>query len=282
MVRRGFYWRKDDSKLVRRYRCLRCRRSFSSSRWSKCFGQKKRRLNPRIAELFGNNASGRAIARMVRVNRKTVTRKLLHLRSLAQAERLGLLESLRLAPEKVAAIQFDEMESFERTKCLPLSIPIVLLPNRKILSFRVGSMPAKGPLAQISREKYGFRKDERSRMADSVFRELKGVLTEDVVITSDQNPKYPGWIKRHFPHARHKTVKGKRGQSGGQGELKRVVFDPIFAFNHTAAMLRANVNRLIRRTWCTTKRADRLAAHMEIYIQQHNRKIDEQLAKKTS
>lgn len=68
----------------------------------------------------------------------------------------------------------------------------------------------------------------------------------------------------------HKRVKGRRGCVVGQGELKRGGRDPLFALNHTAAMLRANVNRLFRRTWCTTKRMDRLKAHLMIYIDFHN------------
>ena len=35
-------------------------------------------------------------------------------------------------------------------------------------------------------------------------------------------------------------------------------------------MLRANISRLIRKTWATTKRADRLAAHIAIYAWYHN------------
>ena len=59
----------------------------------------------------------------------------------------------------------------------------------------------------------------------------------------------------------------------GQGELKKIGFDPLFDLNHTAAMIRANINRLFRRTWCTTKRADRLEAHLELYVQYHNREL---------
>ena len=280
VVRRGFYWRGEDSKRIRRYRCLKCRRSFSSSRWSDCFGQKKRTVNRWVADLLGNGVSLRAASRILKLNRKTVTRKgkLLALR--ARGERLEALEQFRVSGKTLPSVQFDEMESFERSKCLPLSIPLVVSPDRKILSFRVGEMPAKGPLAEISRKKYGIRADERPKMAEDLFQELKGVLAEDVEILSDKNPKYPAWIEKAFPKARHKTVKGKRGCVVGQGELKRVVFDPLFAFNHTAAMLRANINRLFRRTWCTTKRAERLALHMELYVKQHNRRVDELAAKK--
>jgi len=234
-----------------------------------------------VEELLGNSVSQRATAKVLGINRKTVVRKLLFLGLQAQRARLKRLGDLGQRKDKLVAIQFDEMESFERSKCLPLSIPLaVVAGTREILSFRVGSMPAKGPLAAISRKKYGAREDERPKIAYSLFEEIRPALSPEVRITSDQNPKYPDWIRPHFPKATHRAVKGKRGCVVGQGELKRVVFDPLFSLNHTCAMLRANINRLFRRTWCTTKRADRLAAHIELYVQIHNRKIFEELAKK--
>ena len=57
----------------------------------------------------------------------------------------------------------------------------------------------------------------------------------------------------------------------GQGELKKLRFDPLFALNHTCAMLRANINRLFRRTWCTTKKKERLEQHLAVYMDFHNR-----------
>ena len=46
---------------------------------------------------------------------------------------------------------------------------------------------------------------------------------------------------------------GATAPASGQGELKKAGKDPLFCINHTFAMLRANINRLIRKTWCTTK-----------------------------
>jgi hypothetical protein len=132
-------------------------------------------------------------------------------------------------------------------------------------------MPANGPLATISLEKYGKRKDERAQKASALFSEIAPLVSPRVEIESDQNPKYPAWLKPHFPTATHRAFKGRRGCVVGQGELKKIGFDPLFALNHTAAMLRANVNRLFRRTWCTTKRIDRLEAHLWIYLRYHNR-----------
>jgi hypothetical protein len=56
----------------------------------------------------------------------------------------------------------------------------------------------------------------------------------------------------------------------GQGELKVGGFDPIFSLNHTCAMLRANINRLFRKTWCTTKKMEMLEHHLAIYALYHN------------
>ncbi|HXH76731.1 MAG TPA: hypothetical protein VNJ08_17305, partial [Bacteriovoracaceae bacterium] len=55
-----------------------------------------------------------------------------------------------------------------------------------------------------------------------------------------------------------------------QGELKKVRFDPLFMVNHTCALLRANVNRLIRKTWCTTKDPARLKDHLDVFVYYYN------------
>jgi hypothetical protein len=42
-------------------------------------------------------------------------------------------------------------------------------------------------------------------------------------------------------------IEGKARRQGN-GELKKIGFDPLFSFNHTAAMLRDSVSRLVRQT----------------------------------
>jgi transposase-like protein len=276
VVRKGFYRRTSDSKKVPRYFCCDCRRSFSSAYFSPCYRQKKRKLNDPIGRLYYSCVSTRRIAKLLRTTQHTVAREIEFLGLRGKLEHHDYLKSIEKSGRKVTEIQFDEMETFERSKCLPLSIPLAVeAGTRKILGFRVCSMPAKGPLASISRRKYGLRADDRDESVSSLFTELAPIIHPNAKITSDQNPKYPVWIKSHFPNAQHKTVKGKRGCIVGQGELKKIGFDPLFDFNHTAAMLRANINRLVRRTWCTTKRLDRLIAHIWIYIQFHNQHLTE-------
>jgi IS1 family transposase len=131
-------------------------------------------------------------------------------------------------------------------------------------------MPATGKLAEIARRKYPPRRDERAEKSQAVLSCLERIAPQKVPILTDQWPAYPHWIRATLPEAKHSTVKGRRGCVVGQGELKRGGFDPLFSLNHTAAMLRANVNRLHRRTWCTTKRMDRLELHLWLYVNFHN------------
>lgn len=221
--------------------------------------------------LLVSGVSQRRISRSFGANYKTVVRKLLFLADQARMTRLEYLEYIRNSGTPIERIVFDEMESFERSKCLPLSIPLVVeADSRRILSFRVTQMPAKGPLAAISVKKYGFREDLRPQAANELFSEIRDAISRKAEIATDQNPKYPSWLKPHFTEAKHISFKGRRGCAVGQGELKKIGFDPLFALNHTCAMLRANVNRLFRKTWNTTKRPDRLAAHIELYALFHN------------
>jgi hypothetical protein len=203
-----------------------------------------------------------------------VVRKFLFLSQQARLGHEAELQARRNAGLLFEEVQFDEMETFEHTKCKPLSIPLLVeTKTRRILGFRVAQMPAKGLLTQISLKKYGPRDDHRTQAALSLFESLQGQLSAQVRIETDEKPTYPTWIKRHFPQARHRTFKGRRAAVVGQGELKKIGRDPLFSLNHTAAMFRANINRLVRKTWCTTKRPDRLLAHLSLYAQFHNQTL---------
>lgn len=271
VVQKGFFYRTSDSKTVRRYYCRRCKRSFSNATSSRSFRQKKRTINEPIRKLLVSGVSQRRISRILRVNRKTVVRKLLFLANLSTQKHEQYLKTHIFSDGTLSQLQFDEMESFERSKCLPVSIPIIVEPkSRKIIRIDVCSMPPKGLLADISRKRYGKRKDDRANCASKLLSAIALHVSKNTTITTDENPKYPKWIKNAFQNCNHIRVKGRRACIVGQGELKRGGFDPLFSLNHTCAMIRANVNRLFRRTWCTTKRIDRLAAHLMIYVDFHN------------
>jgi transposase-like protein len=269
VVRKGRYFRSSDGQWIQRYLCRSCGITFSSATLLACYRQKKRKLNHRLDLLFSSTVSQRRAAILLRINRKTAVRKF---RFLAEQARLQQQEWIRqLAQTPVSEVQFDDLETSEHSKCKPLSVTLAVEPNsRKILNFQVSSMPAKGHLAEIARKKYGPRKDQRPEGWDALFRTLRPIVCADAEFLSDENPHYPRHLKRHFPKATHRRVLGRRGCIVGQGELKKIGRDPLFSLNHTCAMLRANMNRLLRRTWCTTKTKQGLIDHLWIYMRYHN------------
>lgn len=269
IIRRGSFYRSSDKRRIVRYYCKVCKKGFSSASFSLDFRQKRRDLNELLVKMLCSGISQRRSSLVLAVNRKTVIRKfkLLALRSKAQHE-IWLKKFDRL---KVTEVQFDDLETSEHTKCKPVSVTLAVKEDsREILGFRVSRMPAKGHLAKISRRKYGYRKDERHKNWDELLYSLKSGLEETVCFKSDENPHYRKPIKKHFPRSTHQSYPGARGAVNGQGELKKLKFDPLFSLNHTCAMLRANLNRLFRRTWCISKTLQGLEHHLWLYVTFHN------------
>jgi len=269
--RHGSFYRRSDSRTIYRWRCKNCKRTISSATGHPCFKQHKRRINHPLYGLLCSGVSLRRAARILRVNRITVVRKFRFLAEQCRTNHAQFLAQFKHS--KLEQIIFDDMETFEHTKFKPLSIAVAVTPKRQILSTEVAQMPAKGLLAAKSRKKYGYRKDERPLALRRMFTQLQAITRPDALFKSDQNPSYPYYLFKHFPEAKHETTKGGRSAIVGQGELKKLGWDPIFSLNHTAAMLRANLNRLFRKTWCTTKTTRGLRDHLALYTQYHNENI---------
>lgn len=266
IIRHGSYYRTSDSKKVRRFRCLNCKSSFSYATFSDCFGQKKRQKNELLRKALASGVSLRRAARIFHLNRITVVRKSIFLGMKAEYR----LFSRNAELPKATMIEFDDLETFEHTKCKPLSVTIAVeSSSRRVLGFCVSSMKAKGPLVERAK-KYGQRVDTRSLARAQVFRKIQPLVDERAVIKSDMNPHYENDVSRFFPNANYIQYRGKRGSNTGQGEIKRVKYDPLFSLNHTCAKMRADVNRLFRKTWCTTKNPERLYLHLAIFADFHN------------
>jgi transposase-like protein len=269
IVRNGFYFRKSDSRRIERFHCRRCNCFFSKSTWSDRYCQKVRRINEPLRKLLVSGVSQRRAAIILRVDRKTVVRRFRFLSQQARSQQAEWLEHYKRHP--LASVQFDDLETSIHSKCQPVSVALAVEPKlRKIISFHVSPMPAKGRLAEFSRRKYGPRKDERPHGWTRLMEDLKPHVQPNAEFTSDENPHYPAFVKKHHPEVTHRTTLGGRGAITGQGELKKLAYDPLFSLNHSCAMLRANINRLFRRTWCTSKTIQGLVDHLSLYIDYHN------------
>jgi transposase-like protein len=265
LIRHGTFRRKEDGRRIQRYFCRYCGRSPSSSTWSPAYRQKKRRINEELRRLLTIKVSQRAIARHLGINPKTVDRKLVYWGRVARR----YFATLKV--RDLAHVQFDELQSSVHTKCKPISMPVaVCAETRMILALGVASMPAQHPLKEIALRKYGPRADDRPAEIERVLRRIRPMMRDGAMITTDMAPRYPGAIRSFLPGARHIAHRSRKARKSGNGELKKIGFDPLFPLNHTAAMLRDSVSRMVRQTWCNSKRQDRHEDHLYIAAQMHN------------
>lgn len=268
IYKRGFYHRKSDQLKIQRYECGECGKGFSSQTSSFDYRLRKRRINQSVFRLLSKGMSQNACAQVLQVDPKTIARRVIL---------FGKCAKKHIQNDKglVHEIAFDEMESFEHTKLKPLTIPVAIEnKTRKILHIGVGQIAAKGHLANISRKKYGYRQCQRKIELNKMFRKIKPITNSEALFYSDESHHYPKALRKYFKDATHKTFKGRRAAIIGQGEMKKGGYDPLFFFNQTAAMIRDNIKRLARRTWCTTKIKERLLDLLHIYAFYHNQRIE--------
>lgn len=274
----GHFYRRDDSRWVQRYWCYGCKKGFSDSTAKRWFRAKKRRFHESLRKSFASLGGVRPLARDTKLNRKTVARKLTILGEEAEER----FRAANLLHEKSRVIEFDDMETFEHTRCKPLSITLaVQKQTERILGFEISSMAAKGKLVERAR-KYRPRDDTRQEGRNRLFHTLRDLVHEEAQIRSDSHPAYAAIVKRHFPKANHVQFLSRKGSNTGGGELKQGADDPLFALNNTCACFRMRVTRLLRKTWYTTKRPDRLRAHLYIYAEAHNRIKEDQAKAKSA
>lgn len=140
---------------------------------------------------------------------------------------------MSLRKDQVYHMQFDDLISSVHTKLKPVSISIALDAQRRfVLGAEVGSIPAFGHLAELSRKKYGRRLNEHKEKLDQLFQQIAPAKHQNAKIHSDEHRNYADAVYKFFPETLY--------------------------------------TRLIRRTWCTCKKSDMLKNHLDILICYYN------------
>lgn len=269
-IRFGRYRRADDAQFIQRFRCKACGACHSSATTAPTCGQKRRRLNRLIEVDIACSTSQRRIAKKLGCARQTVARKIAYLAAQARLKHAAWLDAHGLFEH----VQWDELISFEHSRLKPLAVAVLCaFEHRFIIGFGVATIPASGPSAERAREKYGHRPDRSASMRKRVLSTAAEHLHQDVVIDSDEHTRYPGEIRKTLPGATHRTFRSVRGALTGQGELKRTGHDPLHWINHTLAMMRDDIKRFARRTWCTTKKVSALEDVIAIYLHYRNTEL---------
>lgn len=261
VIRRGSYLIRHCGRRIKRLYCQGCRRTFSRRTNTPTYRQRKPYLNHLILKLLCSGSSFQRISRVLGISPDTVYRKLIWLdRHLPYPEIKGSPETL----------YFDEMETIEHTKLKPLSILIVTNNNYEILELKACEMPAKGRLAATSVRKYGKRKDERGKLLKEILEKFQDLNPK--ILISDDKPLYRTLVRQIFPEATHQRFNRAQKEKHRERlhEKTNKAWDPMFVLNQRCAMLRYDIRRLTRRSWCTTKKLERLQMHLNLYLRTNN------------
>ena len=268
---RGSYVRRCDGRRVPRFRCRRCHRSFSSQTFRLDYRQRKPWLNARIAHFLCAKTTLRKTAEILGVDRKTVELRLdlfgRHCRELHEA----FLERYRARAGGLrGSMMMDELETFEVDRRLfPITVP-VLIEEHTYFVVHVDTAPLgpRGGLKEADRKRLArhvaLHGPRRNRSREAVRRTLEawrrhaapGGATQ---LSTDRKSTYRPLLRSVFAGqgVSHSVYSSKSPRTHG---------NPLFPINHTNAMLRDSLSRLVRRTWGNSKKRLRLKSHLWVFV----------------
>ncbi len=266
---RGHYYRKCDGRWVRRFSCKVCDRRFSTQTFKTDYRWKKPKLHFRVFDLFVSKVTMRQMARIHGVRRPTIERRLrrlgkvcreFHALALAQTVQRGGITGI---------YQLDELETYETDRRLsPVTMPVLIERSTYfVIHGETATMGARGNLTPAMKKKkekrdrkYGKRRSGSRQAVINSLNRLKFVNRPGVGITleSDRKTSYQKEFRKiagsdYFCHYRVHSKK-KRDKS-----------NRLFPINHTLAMMRDSISRLVRRTWAASKVRQRLDLHFWIW-----------------
>jgi hypothetical protein len=268
--RDGHFPRAADGRTVQRYFCRTCSHGFSAQTFRLDFRQKKPQINTAVLACLVSKVTFRQTARILRINRKTVHRRLRLFGPALRELHESFLDKAQARGGLFGSFSLDEAETYEHNRRLkPLTLPVLIhRPTRFLVHIEVGKLPARGNLkGRDLRRKaaQGPRRSESWEKVDRCFAVLKRIHDprELLSLVVDQKKSYPILAKKHFGDRIGTLVmeSSKRARNPA---------NPLFAINHTLATLRDHVSRLVRRTWAASQRAAALVDHAWLFLAWRN------------
>ena len=270
---RGRFRRACDGRVVRRFHCRSCRRSFSVQTFRVDYRLQRPHLTWPVFDAFVSKVTQRQTARTLACNRKTVRRRLMLLSLHSREFQTAVLERARVQGRLRGRFQLDELETFERDRRLqPVTMPVLIHEgSRFLLHIEAAALPARGGLRKRDLErkqrleaKQGVRRSGSREAVKRCFEVLARAHAPgaQAVIVTDQKSSYSRVLAEtmtgNFVHERH------------SGKAPRRISNPLWPINHTLAMLRDGLSRLVQRTWGASKERAWLAQHAWIWIAYRN------------
>ena len=250
--KRGNY--KAKTGTVQRYQCKDCDKTQTTRTNSLNYRLRKQRLAKKIKTLYCERMSLRGISRTLGIDRKTVNAYFIRESHKSRVANLKGLESRGIVS---TFIQFDDIETFEHSKQKPLGIYLsVRAKTGEIISAKVHTTHIRA--LAVSKEKI----NKWNRNVD------KGAALADCLLET----------KKAFNRV-HTTLgcDGEKINISTANEICDESFINIVTLGENKKIdlairkMRNDISRLSRKSLCSTKKAERLQNHLDLYIDYHNK-----------
>lgn len=252
-LRHGFYRAQCRPVPVPRFRCRRCRRTFSRQTLRSDYRDHKPHLNQEVFSRLCSGAGLRQTARELGIGKRN-----LELKARKIAEHLGCLHHNLMGEfEGELSLAFDEMETFEGCRSTrPVTVPVLIEQESTFLiDARAAPIPPSGRktprrrrLIEADERRNGKRRNESRRVCAEVLATVAKRCAKATAIRfrSDRKPTYPKLLREAFgpERVRHLRISSKR---------PRDTTNPLHRINLMLARLRDLLGRLHRRSWLVTK-----------------------------
>jgi transposase-like protein len=271
--RRGTFTRACDGRTVQRFQCKACKRTFSTQTFRVDYRLRRPALDPKVFTLLISKVTQRQIARDLKCDRRMVARRLEIFGKHCQAFHERLLFERGQARPWEGGFVFDELETYEHNRRLkPVTVPVLVhKTSHCILHTAVGTLPPRKPLSKANQRKLeklelveGKRRSESRAKVAECFAVLQSVCPPAAVVTIDTDEKYS------YAMLLEKTFGERLVHGRTNSKVQRALWNPLFVVNHTLAMLRDGLSRLVRRNWGASKKREKLERHLWIYIAWRN------------
>jgi hypothetical protein len=265
--------RACDGRIVQRFKCLICWRYFSTQTFRLDYRLHKPTIHLLIFDAFISKVTQRQAARNLDCTRKTVVHRLKLLSGHGRAFQDQALALVVKRGGLRGDFQLDELETHEHSRRLsPVTMPVLAETHSYfVVHHEVAPLPCRGKLKprelekKLQRERREGRRRSGSRAAvEKCFRRLAHLVAPDahITISTDFKTTYPGVLRevmQHpYQHVQHSST------------AVRDYGNPLFPINHTFAMFRDGLSRLVRRSWGASKMRAWLDSHAWIWVVYRN------------
>lgn len=266
-TRHGFYTADCRPAPIPRFRCRRCRRTFSTQTFRQDYRDRRPDLNESLFISLVSSTGYRQFART-----RDVAPGALQLKARKLARQAGFLHanlSQRLPAGRTFVL--DEEETYEQASIRTVTMPVVVEREHWfVVATAVGSIrrlaqagTSRRHWQQRDERKHGKRPDHSAQCVEAVLRSLDRRLGGDrLVLRSDLKSSYVTIANSVFgDRVTHERTSSRE---------PRTTYNPLFVVNTTLAMTRDNCGRLRRKSWLVTKKKECLLLQMHQFVVYRN------------